>query len=63
MSPAFIARANLILLVLVTALNQPVIAQDSGGFAIVGVDVTPMDTERALMLMGAETKHGTFAFV
>ena len=48
MSPAFIARANLILLVLVTAMNQPVLAQDSGGFAIVGVDVIPMDTERVL---------------
>lgn len=51
MSSVFMARRNLLLIflfLLVAAVFQPVVAQDSGAFAIVGVDVIPMDADRVL---------------
>lgn len=48
MSRTFIACVNRILLALVVLMFQPVIAQDTNGFAIVGVNVIPMDSERVV---------------
>jgi len=48
MSPTLIVRAIAIFLALVACVFQPAIAQQSGGFAIVNVDVIPMDTERVV---------------
>ncbi|MDJ0698833.1 MAG: hypothetical protein QNJ07_03170 [Woeseiaceae bacterium] len=48
MKSAFIVLSQRLLLILVAAVVQPVLAQHDDGFAIVGVDVIPMDTERML---------------
>lgn len=41
-------RTSKIFLVLVASFIQPAIAQQSGGFAVVNVNVIPMDTERVV---------------
>ena len=48
MSPAFIVRTTTIFLTFLAAAHQAADAQQSGGFAIVDVDVIPMDTERVI---------------
>ena len=48
MPPHFAKVAFLRILVLVAFATQPAIAQQGGGFAVVNVNVIPMDTERVI---------------
>ncbi len=48
MPPVFGARAYGILLAIAATAVQPVLADDHSGFAVIGVNVVPMDAERVL---------------